>query len=215
MAFEMDRTQLIDLPLEIWGSICQWLRKDDIRNTRLACSLFNDAASPFLLKRAWLSSSSEDQKTLTAISLHPIFSKYVTEVYYDGTIYDPDLLDALNDRSYRKCVLKSLKNKSKVTWPKNALRYAISQYKARCKEQIELQAYQGAHLTRLSDEPSPDLGSLIEAARRSYEYPDRLAIDKFDGYLPADLPCLLRALQRMPSVNEVGISDRRWSDFSH
>lgn len=93
----MDRTHFIHLPLEVWGSICQWLGKDDIRKTRLACSLFNDAASPFLLKRAWLSSISEDQNTLTAISLHPIFSKYVEEIYYDGTIYDPDLLDAFDD----------------------------------------------------------------------------------------------------------------------
>lgn len=212
MASGMHRTQFIDLPLELWGSTCQWLGADDIRNTRLACSLFNDAASPFLLKRAWLSSSSEDQKTLTAISLHPIFSKYVKEVYYDGTIYDPDLLNAFNnDRYYRKCVRKFLKNKSNFVWPKNALRYAISQYKARCKEQIELQAYQGAHLTRLSDDPLPNLGSLIEAATRSNQVPDSLNIDKFDVYLPADLLCLLRALQRMPGVREVGISDRRWS----
>lgn len=50
------------------------------------------------------------------------------------------------------------------------------------------------------------------AAKRSYELPDRLAIDTSDEYLPAGLLCLLRALRRMPGVREFGTSDRRWSE---
>lgn len=77
-----------------------------------------------------------------------IFSKYVKEIYYDGTIYNQELLNVLNDdRCRRKYVRNFLKNKSRIIWPKNAIRYAISQYKARFKEQIELQAYGGAHLS--------------------------------------------------------------------
>ena len=108
-----EATQIIDLPLELWRSICQSLRKDDIRSTRLACSLFNDAASPFF------SSSSEDQKTLTAISVHPIYSKYIKQMYYDCTIYDPALIDDFNDVRYsRKCVRKFPEKKSNAIWPK-------------------------------------------------------------------------------------------------
>lgn len=57
-----------------------------MRSTRLACRLFNEAAYPFSLEQVWLSSGSVDQKTLTAISLHRIFSKHVKEIYLDGTI---------------------------------------------------------------------------------------------------------------------------------
>ncbi|KAL9131480.1 MAG: hypothetical protein Q9175_006755 [Cornicularia normoerica] len=46
----------------------------------------------------------------------------------------------------------------------------------------------------------------------SYEVPDRLAINVLDEYLPADLLCLLRALQRMPNVRKFGMSDRQWSE---
>lgn len=207
--------RILYLPFELWGSVCQWLKKDDIRSTRLACRLFNEVASPFLLQRVWISSSSEDQKTLTAISLHQVFSKYVKEIYYDSTIYDPDLLTIFNDdRSYGKYIRRFLENRSRTIWPKNALRYAISRYKARCKEQIELQAYEGAHLTRSSDAP-PNFGSLLTAAKGSEEVPHRLDVDTFDRYLPADLLCLLRALQRMPSVRNFGISDRRWSESKY
>ncbi|KAF6228933.1 hypothetical protein HO133_007045 [Letharia lupina] len=174
--------RILYLPFELWGSVCQWLKKDDIRSTRLACRLFNEVASPFLLQRVWISSSSEDQKTLTAISLHQVFSKYVKEIYYDSTIYDPDLLTIFNDdRSYGKYIRRFLKNRSRTIWPKNALRYAISQYKVRCKEQIELQAYEGAHLTRSSDAP-PNFGSLLTAAKGSEEVPHRLDVDTFDRF---------------------------------
>ena len=208
-----DMTQNFHLPLELWGSICQWLWKEDIRSTRLACKYFNEAASPFLLRRVWLSSSSEDQKTLTAISLHRIFSKHIKEIYYDGTVYDPELLNVFNDeRRYRKYVRKFLKRRSKTTWPKNAMRYAARQYQARCNEQMELQAYQGEHSTRLSNDPPPNLGSLIQAAKGGCGLTDSLFIDKFDRDLPADLICLLSAVQRMANVRKAGISDRRWSE---
>lgn len=41
--------------------------------------------------------------TLIAISHHRISSQYVKEIYYDGTIYDSELLNVFNDdRCQRK-----------------------------------------------------------------------------------------------------------------
>lgn len=74
-----------------------------------------------------------------------------------------------DERCYRMYVHKFLKNRSRVIWPKNATQYAISQYKARCSERIELQAYEGAHLTRPSPDPPPNLEILMKVTKGSYE----------------------------------------------
>lgn len=124
MNFGFDATQSIHLPLALWdlslpiaGGRRYWEHPPS----------FNDAASPFLLQRAWLSSSSEEKTTLTAISRYRIFSKYIKEMYYDGTIYDPELLNvSKDDRCHRKYVHKFLRNETKIVWCKNAIRYAVS-----------------------------------------------------------------------------------------
>lgn len=66
-----------------------------------------------------------------------------------------------------------------------------------------------------SNDPLPNLGSLIKNAKGGYEVSDHQDIDEFDRYLPADLLCPLRALQHMPSVRIFGISDRRRSDSEY
>lgn len=78
------------------GSVCQWLCNKDIKGTHLARRYLNEAA-PFVLRRVWLSSSSGDQKTLTAIFLHRIFSKHIREKYYDGTTWSHSTSSATRD----------------------------------------------------------------------------------------------------------------------
>ena len=83
-------------PLELLTSISQYLQLDDIKSTRLACKSLNEGASPFLIERVWISSSPQDQDILTAISTHGVFSKHVTEIIYDATIYEERLLSSIS-----------------------------------------------------------------------------------------------------------------------
>lgn len=85
---------ICSLPFELLTLVLHSLPVKDIKKTRLSCKVLNDAASQFLITRAWISSDPEDQNILTAISLHPIISKSIREIVYDGTIYDDRLVDS-------------------------------------------------------------------------------------------------------------------------
>lgn len=82
------------VPPEILEYTFGLLKLQDIRNIRQVCRAFNDAASHFLIRSAWISFRPDDWQILEAISKHPIFSKTVREIIYDATCYEKPLTDA-------------------------------------------------------------------------------------------------------------------------
>lgn len=59
-----------------------WPPRNDIKNVRLTCRLFERLATPFLLSRILCGPLSSQLTTLTAVSLHPVLSKSIREVVY-------------------------------------------------------------------------------------------------------------------------------------
>ena len=84
---------LMTLPYETASQIHNYPDVDSIRSLRLTCSKNNVIASPFLIRAAWISPRCEDWIILQSISRHPVFSKCVREIRYDGTHYRSDLED--------------------------------------------------------------------------------------------------------------------------
>ena len=84
------------LPAEILSSIFSLLKPEfprvgviRLQNSRLVGRLFNNVASPYLISKAWISMDVEDWERLTKIAHHPVFGKYVEEIEYDNTYYEP------------------------------------------------------------------------------------------------------------------------------
>ena len=82
------------VPTEILEYTFGLLKLQEIRAVRQVCRAFNDAASHFLIRSAWISFQPDDWQILEAISKHPIFSKTVREIIYDATYYEGSLTDA-------------------------------------------------------------------------------------------------------------------------
>lgn len=77
--------------------IVSYLPTAAIRNIRLSCKAGNDEASPFLLQSIYISAQQQDLENLTEISEHPVFSKTVKKIIFDGTTY---ALPMLNRKKY-------------------------------------------------------------------------------------------------------------------
>jgi hypothetical protein len=56
------------------------LPRADFKNVRLTCKMFEELATPFLLPRIIRAPLSDSLAVLTAVSLHPVFSRSVTEI---------------------------------------------------------------------------------------------------------------------------------------
>ncbi|KAI9795861.1 MAG: hypothetical protein M1835_005057 [Candelina submexicana] len=72
--------------------------KSDIKSVRLVCNAFERAASQYLFPRVYLSPHRLHLQILQAVSQHPVFSRYVREIVYDASYFDPDIDDTLKYR---------------------------------------------------------------------------------------------------------------------
>ena len=80
----------LDLPNEIWHSICLYLdTADDLCNFRLAKNTFASVGLQYLVPKVTLLRTPKALERLTAISSHPVLRYHVKEVIYCvDTIYD-------------------------------------------------------------------------------------------------------------------------------
>ncbi|KUJ11172.1 uncharacterized protein LY89DRAFT_238950 [Mollisia scopiformis] len=81
------------LPPELWAYICEDLSRKDLRNLRLVCRYLQDCTAPALFKTVFLKVSLDSFANLQKISEHPVFSRSVRYIYYDGRILAPFLLN--------------------------------------------------------------------------------------------------------------------------
>lgn len=193
------------LPFELRGFVFSRLELNDVKNARLACKAFNNAASPFLIARVWLSPHPKDLETLTAIADHEIFSKTVQEIAYDGTWYHDKLLTP-SGRERMICGFV----KQYPQFSEESVLHALDQYKHDHSHWALLQTYHSENMTRLSDSTPPDLRSLLESAETTHQCLGQEKIQKISQCLPPDLGCLLYALARLPKIRSLTFSDRRW-----
>ncbi|KAI1359121.1 hypothetical protein F5Y08DRAFT_349964 [Xylaria arbuscula] len=81
---------MYSIPLEIIYMVCSFLDVDDIQRFRLASKLLAAVGAAYMLPTVSFRSNREDHNRLTAISLHPVFSKHVTTLtYYADIIGSP------------------------------------------------------------------------------------------------------------------------------
>ena len=76
------------VPLEILECIFQALPLNSIKAVRQVCKLFSEAASPSLIRSAWISMQPSDWHILKAISEHEVFRKNIRELVYDASCYE-------------------------------------------------------------------------------------------------------------------------------
>ena len=63
--------------------ICQELKLDSIKNTRLVSKTCCEIATPFLMDQVHLIFKLDSFERLLAISRHPIISQHITSIYYE------------------------------------------------------------------------------------------------------------------------------------
>jgi hypothetical protein len=197
------------LPPEILSSIARCLEVRDIISSRLVCRALNNAASPFLIEHAWISSDPRDWERLTAISKHKVLSKHVRAIIYDASVFDPIMLDrneymaifatpGLVHEAGRAGV-------TEVQYSKASVRRGYDQFVKHHKAQQAACAYHGRHLTHYAADSlgniSPDLSSLVS---------NGAGTTKLAQYFPGDFVSLVKALELMPNIRRFAISDMRW-----
>ncbi|KAI9780165.1 MAG: hypothetical protein M1839_007002 [Geoglossum umbratile] len=68
-------------------SLCTHLKPRDIKSTRLVCRCFNALSAPLLVKTAYFAARLNTLKKFLNIAKHPVFSRTVRTVIYEGTFY--------------------------------------------------------------------------------------------------------------------------------
>src|SRR5947207_7395464 len=127
------------LPLELWIMVFEMLAerphsrsRNDIKNVRLTCRLFNTLATPFLLSSICCAPLSTSLTALTAVSRHPVLSKSVKEVVYICNRYRPDLKTLLE---YKGALREEPKSKEENL----AMEAEYLQYRWHCSDQTAME----------------------------------------------------------------------------
>lgn len=180
-----------------------------IQSIRLVSKAFNIVATPFLVTSAWVSSRKEDHELLYKIARHPVFSKSVRSIYYDATIFDDeffawqyhDLFDTSN--LVRRDTASSMpmnKNQSHVKYTSDAVERGLELW----QEASSLQRSLSSPFMAYSESDDMVDEEFLRIARTK-PWPEAR-----EGCFCLDSFSLIDALEHMPNVRELIISDERW-----
>ena len=86
------------LPAELQIQIFDCLHAADIKRARAVSKKFRDNATPALFRSVVACARYQALGALQNVSLHSVYSRYVREIVFDGTMYDVQL--AYSDRAY-------------------------------------------------------------------------------------------------------------------
>ncbi|ORY13504.1 hypothetical protein BCR34DRAFT_562004 [Clohesyomyces aquaticus] len=85
----MARAGLAQLPAELQISVFGYLDHADLKSVRLASRAFRDNSEQFLFDRTIACARYQALGALQKISRHDIYQKYVKEIIFDGSVYEP------------------------------------------------------------------------------------------------------------------------------
>lgn len=82
-------TQIQDLPDELLAATLEYLPKLDLKLARLACVRWSNVGAEMLFSRVYFAPRRGVIESFSKITAHPIFSKTIKEIVYDGRLYLP------------------------------------------------------------------------------------------------------------------------------
>ena len=85
-------------PNELLEKILSLVTKPDLKSARLVCLRWRDVGAKFLFQRVYIAPRKGPVTLLENITSHPVFSKSIKEVVYDGRLFEEDLLDEVRYR---------------------------------------------------------------------------------------------------------------------
>ncbi|KAK5117130.1 hypothetical protein LTR85_009061 [Meristemomyces frigidus] len=87
------------LPPELLSRIISFLseQRKDISACRLVCRTLKELSSPYLITRVVFAKRFDAVSRLQDVLQHPYFSRYVTELVYDASLYDPEIAGDWNE----------------------------------------------------------------------------------------------------------------------
>lgn len=181
--------------------IASYLPTAAIRNIRLSCKAGNDEVSPFLLQSIYLSAQQQDLGNLTKISEHPVFSKTVKKIVFDGTTY---VLPMLTRRKYLSLFRPKNHRGDNLQFSNAAILRGYPVYRDRWL----------AHITALARFGFLRVNPLLDPVyffSKSWVFGvDFLPKPKNLNLMPIFRMGLEEALKRMPRVTQFAVSDQRW-----
>jgi hypothetical protein len=86
------------LPAELQIQVFDYLHAADIKRARAVSRKFRDNTTPALFRRVVACARYQALGALQNVSLHSVYSRYVREIMFDGSMYDEQL--AYSDRAY-------------------------------------------------------------------------------------------------------------------
>lgn len=91
--------QLQDLPDELLTTILSYLPKLDLKEARLTCVRWSNIGVEGLFQRVYFAPRKDVMQRFADVTGHPIFSRTIKEVVYDGTLFQSRLI---NEQTLRK-----------------------------------------------------------------------------------------------------------------
>lgn len=91
--------QLQDLPDELLTTILSYLLKLDLKEARLTCVRWSNIGVEGLFQRVYFAPRKDVMQRFADVTGHPIFSRTIKEVVYDGTLFQSRLI---NEQTFRK-----------------------------------------------------------------------------------------------------------------
>ena len=79
--------RLIDLPAEVLAKILKILPKHDLKSVRLSSTRLSAIAASMLFDRVYFAPRKMEMERFRNITQHPLFSKNIKELVYDGRLY--------------------------------------------------------------------------------------------------------------------------------
>ena len=85
--------QLDKLPSELLMEVLSWLPKVDLKQARLSCHRLRNAGDRWLFQRLYFAPREMTMDVFNQIAANPAFSRYITELIYDGRLFQQQFLE--------------------------------------------------------------------------------------------------------------------------
>jgi len=104
----------LQLPAELQIHVFSYSAAPELKAARAVCTKFRDNASMWLFRKVLACARYQAMGAFQRISEHTTYGKYVKEIVFDGTTYDPDL--AQSEYLYQRSADQFEQLKGVVSW---------------------------------------------------------------------------------------------------
>ncbi|KAL8895462.1 MAG: hypothetical protein Q9207_008164 [Kuettlingeria erythrocarpa] len=93
LSMSAESTSLLNLPAEIWHTICTHINRSSLPSLRLVCRKLAEIAAPHLFRELYVNWLPRSISDITAVAAHPVLRQHVKRLVFELSILDPRYKD--------------------------------------------------------------------------------------------------------------------------